>query len=568
MKIRHSHKTHRKLLWIAVSLILGGTVVLTLALARYTHVLILLWVLSIACFLMGAGEAPRFRMRMPKIGVFQILLIGIIALPLVVRLVHYTPTRMHGDDLLTAYFSLNYHPKTTNFFSGIPDKDIWVSSFPTVYFLFQKVFLTMFGTTLTTVKLSILPYVFGVSLLLFGITSTLTNTPAAVAAVWIYAFFACSIYLETLGLHFISSTASFLLFFYSLLHAFKNKSTRLFALSGVAAAGSYLSYTSSYIAFPILIVATIVWSVRFRTSLYLRLFLWACVGFLLTIAPFATYAATTRDYFLERIHQVSLINGDWSPHQGLTVSQSIFVIWDNFILSVRSLVESGIGGHGGYTFAREPFFTREAWILFSIGSICAVLWGFGSPVWWLILLILLVSFVSGMVLTLPPPAFHRLSLTFPFVAIVSALPIYVITSVKRVSKFAVLLVLLYLGLYAVTSLQSARIAIDSEQMIDDAAVILHVNRTYPYRSVHIAAFPSFALEKQWFFFPGTTARTIDTKFHKDYLTKFNTDERYVYVVALPDDFEQEFKQADPNGTFIRYSPKYGLFINGLRSKNP
>ena len=175
-------------------------------------------------------------------------------------------------------------------------------------------------------------------MLLYAMTVVLTNIPTAVTAVWVYAFFAFGTYLETLGLHFISSTVAFLLFFYMLLRGFSTRSPRVFAISGILAGLCYLSYTSSYIALPILCVAFLLWSIRKWDRSYLGLFPWAIMGFLLCIAPFATYAATTRNYFLERITQVSLINGDWSPHKNVSFLGSLPILWENLILSLRSLV--------------------------------------------------------------------------------------------------------------------------------------------------------------------------------------------------------------------------------------
>lgn len=558
----------KRLLWFASAMLSSGIVLLSLSLKLYSHVLIVLWLVSLVCFVISAGERlPKFPKITIRIDPAHILIFCVLLLPIMVRLLNYTPTRMHGDDLLTAYFSMEYHPRTTNFFSGIPDKDSWVSSFPTPYFLFQKLFLRVFGATLLTVKLSILPYVFFVTLLLFSSTALLTNIPTAVAAVWIYSFFAFSVYLETLGLHFISSTALFLLFFYMLLRGFRNESPRTFALAGICAAWSYLSYTSSYIAYPILFIGIFVWIIKKRRASLFRLLFWAVIGFALGIAPFATYAATSRDYFLERITQVSLINGDWSSHKHITWPETLPIVRDNLILSARSLIEPGIGGHGGYTFDRQAFFNRESLVLAGTGALLALFMGFFDVSWWLILLVLLASFVSGVVLTIPPPAFHRLSLTLPFLAMISSLPVYFITKLKRGALPFLVLMMGFLGLYAYTNLAYAKTAIQSEQLIDDASVIVYVNRMYPNRHVHIAAFPSFALEKQWRFFPNNTFASVDTDFHKNYLDRFDPHERYIYVMILPDEFRTKFIAKDPNGTYIAYSGKYGLFVNEVPEEN-
>lgn len=548
---------------VAVSLLISALGIYALIRAGHWQISLILWIASILLFITGLLP-KRLRFRLPRPSVLLVLvLMGVLLLPAAVRLMHYTPFRIHGDDLLTAYFSLDYHPRTTNFFSGIPQNNQWVSSFPAPYFFLQKLMLQITGANVLTVKWSVLPYILMTSIMLFFITLRLTNLPAAVASVWIYAFMAPSIYLETLGLHFISSTAIYLLFFYVLMCALQSRSAFLFGLTGVLCGACYLFYTSSYIAAPVLAVSVIGAIAITRKPSVLRSGIIAGIGLLLTVAPFIVTAATTKNYFLERVNQVSLIHGEWSSrkNEARTFQGVTKVVWDNFKLSGASLAAKGIGGHGGYTFNNQAFFTPLALALFILGSIVTVFLKEHRHIWVLIHLTLFVSFITGMVLTIPPPAFHRLSLTFPFIAAVSATPVYMLTRGTSTRPMVVLAIIAGLFIYALSGTMAATQAITKEYMIEDARLITYINTTFPDRHVHIAAYPTFALEKLYFFFTPKTARSVDTQYPATYLRSFNRNEPYVYIILYPKDFVEKFRAADPSGTMMIYSDKYGVFIN-------
>jgi hypothetical protein len=80
--------------------------------------------------------------------------------------------------------------------------------------------------------------------------------------------------------------------------------------------------------------------------------------------------------------------------------------------------------------------------------------------------------------------------------------------------------------------------------IEHFKAIDHLKNNYPGRSVKIAAFPTFALEKVYF------------------LRNFKTDEKDVYNILFPGEFEEKFKINDPNGRVIKnISTVYSLFVN-------
>jgi len=548
-------------LTITTSLFITLIIVYMLGNGQYSHVLALLWIIATLLLLIASGRLSgpwrfHFALTPRTIGVVILVL-----LPVVVRILNYQPYRIHGDDLLTASFSQGFHPQTTNFFAGIPDGSKWVAKFPAPYFFLQKIFLRIAGASILTVKLSILPYVFIVSAMTYLIAQTILSPFAAVAATLLYAFMAISIYHETLGLHFVSSTAIYMIFFYALLRMLQKGKPFWFCMSGIFAALCYLSYTSSYIALPVLIIAIIGNAIRWNHKTR-RLIWWTIVGFVVTIAPFFTYASTTENYFVGRIDQVSLLTGSWSAarKQSQTVSGAIAAVKENFVLSIHALTRDGVGGHGGYLFGRRAFFHPVGAVLFAIGSLIALLtmWHHGGLA--LVILTILLSYLTGVVLTIPPPAYHRLTLTFPFIAIISALPFHLLENFRR-QKVVVIISCLLLAIYAGVNIHYVQTATRNEAVIEDAAIIRLINTTYPGRHIHVAAFPAFALDKLYPFFTPTAATSIDTQYHNAYLSRFNRNEAYLYVITLPEEFKRKFEDADPAGTYIQFSDKYGIFVN-------
>lgn len=540
------------------------TVIVSIFLMRnqYSTLLVFGWILSIVLLIQSAFlhtpiHIPRIRWNKRSL-----IIVCIILLPIVVRLLNYQPTRIHGDDLLTAYFSTHYHPRTTNFFSGIPDGTEWVAKFPTPYFFFQKIFLNIFGATVHTVKLSILPYVFIVSIMTYVIASMLFGSVTGIVAVIIYAFMAISIYHETLGLHFVSSTALYMLFLYTLIQSIRKNTPCWFVFSGIMAASCYLSYTSSYIALPMLILAILVYSINHKKNTVTQWVVWSLMGFLVTFAPFLTYAITQENYFSGRIQQVSLLTGSWSTskltHPSFTLAQDILTL--NAITALRAMMYDGIGGHGGYTFNQKAFFHPLGLFLFLLGSIILFLHKKYMQEKILIFTTVIMSFITGVVLTIPPPAYHRLTLTFPFIAIISAAPFVHLLKVPYRS-LGIWTTCITLAIFAGTNLSYVQSAVKKEVMIDDVAIIQYINATYPNRHIHIAAFPSFALGKIYSFFTPKTARSIDTKYHIQYLKDFNTNEPYLYILTLPDAFKAQFMAKDPNGILIPFSEKYWIMVN-------
>lgn len=523
---------------------------------RYSPLIAVAWALSLILLLAGfIKDLKQHRKPISYQHLAAVLLIML--LPVAVRVLLYQPDRIHGDDLLTATFSQLYHPLTTHFFSGIPEGTQWVAKFPTPYFLLQKIFLRIAGASVLTVKLSVIPYIAVVSVMTYLIGSFLLGSVAGAVAVFIYAFMAISIYHETLGLHFISSTAVYMIFFYTILRALRDAKTFWYVASGITCGLCYLSYTSSYIALPVLGLA-ILYN-RFTKKPYSKWLAWAVIGVAITLAPFAAYAATYDNYFGGRINQVSLLTGSWSAFKPTALSpvETGSILWNNISISLASFIENGIGGHGGYTFNKQAFFHKTGLMLFLAGALYVVVKKRTTGML-LALLTVFLTYLAGVALTIPPPAYHRLTLAFPFIAVISAAP-FSLVSLNHKNSVAV--ALLILAIYAGTNIRYAQTAIIPEALIEDAAIIKYINTEYPNRHIHVAAFPSFALGKFFPFFSPVTAKSLDTKFHREYLDNPDNNEQYLFIITLPSDFRKEFEAAYPEGKYIPYSEKYGILVN-------
>jgi hypothetical protein len=283
-----------------------------LLLGWHSHVLTLAWLASLAMLAIAVpGEPPALaggrRLEHPILSGF------VIFLPALVRCASFQVNRAHGDDLLTAYFSATYD-LGSNFFAPVPaDSTQWVTQFPSPFFFFQKIFFLLFGESLMSIKFSVLPWVLVVSVFLFFVVRELLDERAATVALILYSFFWPSLYLETLGLHFVSSTAAFLAFFYVALRHFRTGCLRMTVVSGLLAGACCLFYTSSLIALPILTAFIVVRWLAVEEGGTLRSAVLAFTAALAVIAPFVVQSFSSEpNYFLRRIDQVSLLTGEWS----------------------------------------------------------------------------------------------------------------------------------------------------------------------------------------------------------------------------------------------------------------
>lgn len=486
-------------------------------------------------------------------------------LPVAVRAINTDNCRVHGDELLTAYFSATENLSPERFFAEIPKNDgVWVCQFPTAFFVLQRFFFRLFGDTLPQVRWSVWPYVFIAAAFLYLSARRVLDAFTGSVSVVLWAFLAISVYLESVGLHFVSSTAVLLVAFFFALRTLQEDDELDAVLAGVTAGLCYLFYTSSYVALPILAAAIGLRVFRRRRIELFRNFLLPALGFALLIGPFATHALKIHNYFLGRAAQVSLLGGHWSDSaQRIAKGETALgIVAKNLKVALRSFWESGIGGHGGYWFAHLPLFDRVTLALFILGLLIALKLAKERGEVGLVLLVIGLSFLTGVVLTIPPPAYHRLAAAYPFVAIVLALPFRRIWTFARLSAFA-RAALVAGGLVVFAALNQSYFSEAALPEYENMELLFAnwINLRYPDRRCYVAAFPENAYAKIAYFAVDRRKDPIVCDYHDALLRRLDPSEKYVYIVLFADEFRARFQKADPNGHFKVFAPGWGIFLN-------
>jgi hypothetical protein len=530
-----------------------------------SHALVAVWLMTVGAFLVATRIAPRrARSRFSPLAAAAVAFA--VLLPVGVRLFHIDSRRLFTDEFITSYFSATHDFAHTSFFAWMPPKNQWDAQFPTPYFFLQRLFFDLFGVTVRTIRLSILPHVALVSAMLFLITRELFDRPTAVVASVIAAFFAISVYLETFGFMFISSTAVFLLFFYSALRLYRTGGLFEAAQTGVAAGLCYLTYYSSYLALPVLLVVTAGAWLRTRSWAAVQNLAIALGGLLLVVSPFVAEGVRSREYVSRRANEISLLTGEWSPYREAVAkgANPVPIVRDNLSLALAAMAQDGIGGHGGYDFGRRAMFEPFSLALFLLGVAGGLFLSLRKPEILFVFVVIGAAFASGVVLTIPPPAYHRFSIAFPFLAIVMAVPFFLFRRIPRLPAYAAnALTAGLLMLFACRNERQLAEAAIRDAPFREMDLARLVNQRYPGRRLYIAAFPNFGFGRIYYF-SGPEARRrpkIETRYHSDLLLDLNRGEKYVCVMIFPDLFEKPFREADPSGKFFRFSNGYATFAN-------
>ncbi len=272
--------------------------------------------------------------------------------------------------------------------------------------------------------------------------------------------------------------------------------------SGMFCALSYLTYTSSYIAYPVIVTIGILAYIRSRSSdvaIALRKF---SILVLFILAPFIAHAILVDNYFLERISQVNVFWGSWSD-TARTHASPVSIAATQSVSALRSLVIPGIGGLGGYNFGNQSLLDPLTGVLFILGLGILVSDAIRKKREdaLSILIVFVVPFITGFILTTHPPPFHRISLLYPFFALVIAWPIWSLTKLKK--PVGLLLMALVLALVATMNVRHIRAMIlgDANLYPQNSRIIGDfINRTVPKgETIFIAAYPSFYLGQELVF---------------------------------------------------------------------
>ncbi len=532
---------------------------------QYTPVLIYWWILSIIFILASVlYQKKSFHIKI-RFSIKNLIIILAILLPSIIRITNYNLSRIHGDDLITAYFSATENFAKINFFSGIPsDKGQWVAQFPTMFFALQKIFFLCFGEGVLSVKLSVIPYVLIISLMLFLIIREIFNAKTAIITVILYAFLPISLYHETLGLHFVSSTAPFMIFFYFAILQWKKNRPVYSVLTGLFCGFCYLFYNTSFIAFPLMLILYFLQLINVRKLSVIGNFGLAIVTFLIVLSPYLTYALKYNNYFFSRTSQVSLLSGSWSGIKDKIArgeSSTLNEIKESLTISLKSFYQDGIGGHGGYDFGHLAFFEKYSLYLFIAGAIIGIFLIFTNFEVLFIYLTILFCF-SAMVFSTPPPAYHRLSLSFPFLSMILSIPFYILLSLNKTNRLIRYIVcVIFIFIYMYFNQQYFLKSIKGEEYHESLRISDYINKNFPGRNIYVASYPGFGFDKVYYFSQGKNAKSITTGYHDGFITTFNPNEKYVYAIIFPEDFNDKFQQLDPNGKIINISKGYSLFVN-------
>ncbi len=494
---------------------------------------------------------------------------GFILLPVALRVWQMFQPRYHLDEYISAHISANYQLLTDNFFGPFPqDKAQWVCQFPSPYFFLQKIFFLVFGANLLTVKLSVIPYLVLISWLLFLCLKIVFDQQTARISLIFYSFLAIAWYLESWGLHFMASTGCYLICFYLMARQIKKPSLaqqpKYAIWLGLGSAGCYFFYASSYLALPMAIAFYLLLSV-IKRKILLKPLLIMLLSFALTVSPFVTQMVKNQDYYLlGRFNQVKLVKGSWSGEKR-PFFQAFSTIKTNFSQASQALLKDNVGGGGGYSFAHLALFDPFTLSLLMLGWL-SLSWVLKNK--WLALFIqahLLLLFLTAMVLTIPPPAYHRFSLAFPFIVISLASLIY---SLKQVIKQQTLRLIVLTSLTLVFCWQNYHrfqqaIApeLANQKLVKLAKLVKHLAGPNSGKKIYVAAFPGYAFEKFYYFAASGQPGKIKTDYHKTFLNQFPSQENYLFILAMPKTFLPQFQAQDPQAKVIRHSNDHFLFYN-------
>ncbi len=555
----------RQLVLAAVALAGCAAATLAVLLARTGWVAVGAWLVGATCALAAFAADWTSEIRGWRPTRRTLAVVALCCLPVGVRLALAGVRPVHGDELLIGYFSLREDVSAKRFFAEVPQwRGDFIAQFPTPFFVGQRAALGVLGDSLVALRASVMPYVFLAALFLFLTVRKVIDALAASLAVVLYSFLAIALYLETLGIHSISSTACFLACFWFALRASEHGRRADAVAAGSLCGLCFLLYTSSYVALPVLGVFAVMRIVKTRKAGLVQNAALPALGFATVTAPFFAYALKFNNYFLARIHQVSLLTGDWSdaPERIRHGASAAGIVLENLLLALRAFYRRGIGGNGGYFFGQLALFDTFTLALVTAGLALALASVRRRPVLGVVVVVLAVTFMTGVVLTVPPPAYHRFTLAFPFIALLAALPLWRVWK----SGFATPAVRTALALGAAvvftsTNLDYFATAAGGDPGQEELRVASYINRRFPARAVYVAAFPGNAFERLAYFADPRRPGRMVTNYHSDLLDGFRRDEKYLYVIAMPDDFGAKFHAKDPASRFVRFTTGWGLLFN-------
>src|SRR3989344_60167 len=406
-----------------------------------------------------------------KINTKEVALISILIIAYLSLLYYFSSFKFHyqEDEFITAYISFFLPPSSKiDWFSVVPNKQDWLTQFPVFYFFIQKIFLKVLGPSLESIRISTWPYhiITVVYLYLIGKIYFVKRGLQQFLLLLIYILLAPNLYLSSLGLHFISSTAFFIASFYYFLLIIKKERIIYAILCGVFIGLSYLTYSSSYITLPLLLFFILFEAASKKTLKYVKLFGVSLIISLLIIFPFIFYAITKDNFFIQRVNQVNLLNSTEAQQQFKNGVSFFSVIANAAQINFKSLFTKDIGGINEYYFGHQAFFNYLTFIILIIGVACCISIFLRkikqNTIYLYPPFIFFTTFFLGMVLTVPVGAFHRIYISFPFIALIISIGIGL--TFKKI-KYHSALILGLIFLFGFSNLISVQKMIKEDQNI-------------------------------------------------------------------------------------------------------
>jgi hypothetical protein len=431
------------------------------------------------------------------------------------------PAHFHYDEFITAHASLTLGPiERIDWFAAYPESG-WVARFPIPFFALQAPLLHLLGPSVEAVRISVWPYLVGTVVYLWLLArASFPERWAAAAAVALLVFLAANLYLSSLGVHFASST----LFLLAAVYHWGRKRPDHAVLCGVWLALCYLTYTSSYLALPLL--------APFMLAAP-RLGLRALAAGAATLLPFGVYAASHHNYFWERPTQVKAE-----------------LSWHALAASVSHLYTPG-GGVTHYHFGHLALFEPLTPALLLIGALCAVAvaWRQRSATSLIPIAAIVLAFVVGVAMTNPPGALHRFGVALPFVALLLARAVRAMPS-RLVAAPLLIVVLAANWLHAEAMIRAEPVP-PSVPIAD-----LLVRELPPGVALTIAADPTFHLERELFFRTGDRFR-IKTGWWDDVRDDLNGEPVVIYMPSVGNLLELAARF--PGGRLFEFE-KYAVWL--------
>ena len=529
---------------------LGSSILLSIIIAfkiyfgHYYSYYILLWLLSLI------GSLYFFSTRLSKEDISILKTAILISLvPTLVRALLLDINRVHGDEYILAYFTSIYDFTKVNFFGPFPiDPAAWVSQQATLFLGIQKLYFSFVGESFLSVKFSTLPYIFLTSIALFLLARLVFSFRITLIAIFLYTFFAISLYHDTLATLHAGTLAAFIWFFYFLARSLKKPSKLSFFMTGFFGGFCYLFDPKSYHAFPLMIIVYIVALLFQRSKKFLIDIFISIYGFSIVMLPFIGYMLGTKNiYLLQRYQQVDVLK-----------STDVRLI-DNVFLSLKSLYISDIGGSQGFFFGSQALFEPISLILFLVGALFSLIFIKKNYLVGLILFTIFTTFFTGMVMTLPPPAFHRIIVVFPLLVLLMTMPFE-----KILLKQSFIFFMLGGGLLVVFGISNFIYFKQATRKDTDISVVAarFIEQNYPKRNVYIVAFPNYHVQKVFHFSNDSGIKHSTLVNQSDVLARFNIIEKYVYVIPrFSSDAIGQIKEKDPKASIIQLSSDLVVVAN-------